>query len=180
MMKRNSDGTWRNARKPATASDAVQRARWVEAETLRLKQVGFSFDTIAEQITNVGRGLAASLVPIPNGVSFPPEYCITKQACHKALKRALAREPAAAVDQLRKLDNLRTEEMLIGLQPGIRKGNPRSVEVGVKVLSHMAKINGYAAPQLHELTGKDGAPLTLVQLLEAVGPISEDDNGNDK
>ena len=103
-----------------------------------------------------------------------------------AIDRTCVREPGEPHDAplgaglMRKLDNLRTEEMLIGLQPGIRKGNPRSVEVGVKVLSHMAKINGYAAPQLHELTGKDGAPLTLVQLLEAVGPISEDDNGNDK
>ena len=30
-----------------------------------------------------------------------------------------------------------------------------------------------SAPQRHELTGKDGKPLTLVQLLEAIGPISD-------
>lgn len=62
----------------------------------------------------------------------------------------------------------------MNLQPGIRKGNPRHVEAAVKVLRHTAQINGYAAPQRHELTGKNGAPLTLVQLLEAVGPIPED------
>ena len=33
---------------------------------------------------------------------------------------------------------------------------------------------GYAAPQKHELTGKDGQPLTLLQLLEAIGPISNE------
>jgi hypothetical protein len=54
------------------------------------------------------------------------------------------------------------------------KGNPRSVEAGVKVLRHTAQINGYSAPQRHELTGKDGKPLTLVQLLEAIGPIGDD------
>jgi hypothetical protein len=43
------------------------------------------------------------------------------------------------------------------------------------VLRHTAQINGYAAPQRHELTGKDGKPLTLVQLLEAVGPIPDED-----
>ncbi len=64
----------------------------------------------------------------------------------------------------------------MNLQPGIRKGNPRHVETAVKVLRHTAQINGYAAPQRHELTGKDGTPLTLVQLLEAVGPITEEDN----
>src|ERR1700736_674205 len=59
--------------------------------------------------------------------------------------------------------------------PSIRKGNARAIETGIKVLDHQAKINGYAAPQRHELTGKDGTPLTLVQLLEAVGPISDED-----
>jgi hypothetical protein len=44
----------------------------------------------------------------------------------------------------------------MNLQPSIRKGNPRAVEVGIKVLDHVARINGYAAPQKHELTGEDG------------------------
>jgi hypothetical protein len=43
------------------------------------------------------------------------------------------------------------------------------------VLGHKARVNGYGAPQRHELTGKDGKPLTLVQLLEAIGPIDEDE-----
>jgi hypothetical protein len=65
--------------------------------------------------------------------------------------------------------------MFMNLQPAIRKGNPRAVEVGIKLLDHTARINGYSAPQKHELSGKDGKPLTLVQLLEAVGPISDED-----
>jgi hypothetical protein len=76
---------------------------------------------------------------------------------------------------MRKLDNSRSEELYMNLQPGIRRGNPRAVEVGIKVLDHTAKINGYAVAQKHELTGKDGKPLTLVQLLEAVGPITDED-----
>jgi len=106
---------------------------------------------------------------------FPPDYTISKQACHKSFRRAIAREPALAAEEFRKLDSARCEEMFLNLQPGIRKGNPRSVEAGVKVLRHTAQINGYAAAQRHELTGKDGKPLTLVQLLEAVGPISDED-----
>ncbi len=34
---------------------------------------------------------------------------------------------------------------------------------------------GYSAPQRHELTGKDGQPLTLMQLLEAIGDIGDDE-----
>jgi hypothetical protein len=157
-------------------SEAVQRARWVEAETIHLKRMGLSFESIAEQISLAGRGQAQSIVAIPEGVTFPANYTISRQACHGAFTKAIAREPILAVDALRKLDQARTEEMWMGLQPGIRKGNPRAIEVGVKVLNHTAKIQGYAAPQKHELTGKDGKPLTLVQLLEAVGPIEEEED----
>ena len=177
MMKRQPDGTWRNARRPVVVPEAVLRARWVEAETIRLKHMGLSFDAIADQITRVGRGQAQPIVSVPTGVTFPPDYTISKQACHKAFTRALAREPSLATEEFRKLDSARCEEMFLNLQPGIRKGNPRSIEAGVKVLRHNAQINGYAAPQRHELTGKDGAPLTLVQLLEAVGPIEEEEDG---
>jgi hypothetical protein len=65
--------------------------------------------------------------------------------------------------------------MFLSLQPAARKGNPRAVEASVKLLRHLALLNGYAAPQRHELTGKDGKPLTVVQLLEAIGPIGEAD-----
>jgi hypothetical protein len=65
--------------------------------------------------------------------------------------------------------------MLLNLQPAIRKGHVRSIEAGIKVLEHTTKVNGYAAPNRHELTGKDGKPLTLVQLLDAIGPITDED-----
>jgi hypothetical protein len=175
MMKRNADGTWRNARSVMTVSDAIMRARWIEAETINLKKMGLAFDAIADQITRVGRGQAQAIVALPEGISFSPDYKISRQACHKAFTKAVGREPSIAVEALRKLDDARSEEMWMNLQPGIRKGNPRAIEVGVKVLDHTAKIQGYAAPQKHELTGKDGKPLTLVQLLEAVGPISDED-----
>jgi hypothetical protein len=115
------------------------------------------------------------LVAIPPEVTFQDDYSISRQACHKAFKKAIARQPALEVEELRKLDNARSEEMFLNLQPGIRKGNLRAIEVGLKVLDHSARINGHAAPQRHELTGKDGKSLTLVQLLAAVGPIPEDE-----
>ena len=62
----------------------------------------------------------------------------------------------------------------MNLQPGVRKGNPRAVEASVKVLRHAAQLNGYVMPQRHELTGKDGEPLTILQLLEAIGPFDDD------
>ena len=174
-MKRHLDGTWRNTRQPMVVSEAVSRARWVEAETIQLKRMGLSFDAIAEQITRVGRGQAQALLTIPAGVSFPPDYTISKQACHKAFRKAIAREPSLELEELRKLDTERAEEMFLNLQPAIRKGNPRAIEVGVKLLDHTAKIQGYASPQRHELTGKDGQPLTLLQVLKVIGTIPDED-----
>jgi hypothetical protein len=115
------------------------------------------------------------MVAIPQGVTFPPDYTISRQACHKAFRKAIAREPALEVEEFRKLDTVRCERPVHESATCIRKGNARAVEVGIKVLDHTAKINGYGAPQKHELTGKDGKPLTLVQLLEAIGPISNED-----
>jgi hypothetical protein len=175
MMKRHPDGRWRNSREAVVVSEANLRARWIEAETIHLKRMGLSFDAIAEQIGRVGRAQAQPMTPILNGLTFPPEYAISRQAVHKAFRRAIAREPALEVEELRKLDSARSEEMFMNLQPAIRKGSARAVEVGIKLLDHSARINGYAAPQKHELTGKDGKPLTLVQLLEAVGPLPDED-----
>ena len=174
-MKRHTDGTWRGVRQPLIASEATLRARWLEAETVHLKRMGLSFEAIAEHITGVGCGLQQAITTIPQGLTFPADYQISKQACHKAFRKAIGREPSLEVEDFRKLDTARCEEMLMNLQPGIRKGNVRSVEAGIKVLDHTAKINGFAAPNRHELTGKDGKPLTLVQLLNAIGPIADED-----
>lgn len=175
MMKRQPDGTWRGTRQTVVMSQGVLRARWVEAETLHLKRMGLSFEAIAEQITRVGRRQAPAITPMPEGLTFPAEYTISRQACCKAFRKALGRQPSHEVEELRKLDNARSEEMFFNLQPAIRKGNVRAIDTGIKVLDHASRINGYAAPHRHELTGKDGKPLTLVQLLEAVGSISDED-----
>jgi hypothetical protein len=179
LKQRQPDGTWRGAKQPVVASDSVLRARWLDAEVLHLKRIGIAFEAIAEQITRIGRGKAQPLVPLPEGLAFPKDFQVTRQACHKALKRTLAREPSLAAEEFRKLDTARCEEMFLNLQPGVRKGNPRAVEASVKVLRHVAQLNGYAAPHRHELTGKDGKPLTLVELLAAVGPIDEEEKTAD-
>jgi hypothetical protein len=174
-MKRHTDGTWRGARQASITSEATLRARFVEAETVHLKRMGLSFEAIAEHITAVGRGREQAIITIPQSVNFPADYQVTKQACHKAFRKALGREPSLEIEEFRKLDTARCEEMLLNLQPAIRKGHVRSIEAGIKVLEHATKVNGYAAPNRHELTGKDGKPLTLVQLLDAIGPITDED-----
>lgn len=176
MMKRQPDGTWRSTRQPIVVSESVRRARWIEAETIHLKRMGLSFDAIAQHITRVGQRETTAAVALPDSIIFGANFTITKQACHKAFRKAIVREPAVEAHEFRQLDTDRCEEMYLNLQPAIRKGDARAIDSGIKVLSHKARLNGYVAPQKHELTGKDGKPLTLVQLLEAVGPIEEEED----
>ncbi len=128
----------------------------MEAESIHLRRIGCSFYKIAEQITRVGRRQAPAIVTIPYGVGFPADYQISRQACHQACRKAIAREPSLAVEELRKIDLARSEDMFLKLQAAISKGNVRAIETGIKLLDHSARINGYAAPQKHELTGEDG------------------------
>jgi hypothetical protein len=65
--------------------------------------------------------------------------------------------------------------MYMSLQPAIRTGNARSIESARKLLDHAARINGNKAPQKHELTGKDGQPLTLLQVLKVIEGIPDED-----
>jgi hypothetical protein len=116
---------------------------------------------IADHIVAVARGRQQAMVPIPEHAPFAEEYRISSQAVHRAFQRGIARLPNTEAEAYRRLDTERCEDMYLSLQPGIRKGDPRSVEVGVKVLAHKAEINGYQAPAKIEMTGKDNGPLTI-------------------
>jgi hypothetical protein len=159
-------------------------ARWVETETLQLKRLGMSYQAIADHIVGVARGKQQAMVLIPEHASFTEDYSISAQAVHRAFQRGIVRLPNAEALELRKLDNERCEDMYLALQSGIRKGDPRSVEVGVKVLAHKAEINGYKAPAKVEMTGKQGGPLaieTFRKLCEEVeGEEVEDKDSSDR
>jgi hypothetical protein len=172
-MPRNPDGTWRNANRPSTISPAVLRARWIESEVLHLKQIGLSFDAIADEITLVGRGQANPMVVIPPGVTFPPDYKISPQGCYERFKRAIARAQSLELEEMRRLDNARCEEMLMNLQPAIRKGNPRAIEVGIKVLEHAEKINAYAAPRRKTPLEEQADRISVAALRRIVGDVDD-------
>jgi hypothetical protein len=148
MSARNSDGRFRNHNKPVVLSADMLRAQWVEAEAMRLKRNGFSYEAIAEQITQVGRGQKAPVTPLLEGVNFLPDYRITAMGCHKATRRALRRAPTQEANEMRRFDTDRCEDMYLFLTPGIRQGDPQSVRAAVNVLAHKAAINGYKSAEI--------------------------------
>ena len=62
----------------------------MEAEGLRLKQMGMSYEAIATHITAVGRGLKPPVIALLDGVTFPTNYKISKVSVYLAVKAALA------------------------------------------------------------------------------------------
>ncbi len=148
MSARNPDGRFRNNNKPIALSPDMLRSRWLEGEVLRLKRLGFSYEAIAQQITEVGRGQRAPLTPLPEEVTFPPGFTITAMGCYGALKRARKRVPTSEADEMRRLDTERCEDMYLSLTPSLRQGDPQAVRAAVQVLALKAGINGYKSSEM--------------------------------
>jgi hypothetical protein len=148
MSARNPDGRFRNNNKPVVLSAEILRSRWLEGEVLRLKRLGFSYEAIAQQVTEVGRGQRSPLTPLPEDVTFPLDYHITAMGCHAALKRAQKRAPKLEADEMRRLDTDRCEDMFLSLTPSIRQGDPQAVRAAVQVLALKAGINGYKSSEM--------------------------------
>lgn len=159
MRPRNSDGTTRHSNRPRLLTHRSIIARWIEAETLHLKQLGMSFREIAEHIIRVAQSGEKAVTEVPQEVPLPNR--ISLQAVHRAFQRAIARLPKLEAEAFRQVDNARSEAMLLNLQPAIRNRDTRAIDTAVRILDHQAKINGYVAAQKHELVGKGGAPLKV-------------------
>jgi hypothetical protein len=146
-MKRQPDGRFRGNRAKIELTDKVLISRWVEREVIRLKRMGVvSFETIADLLTQAGRGKLVPTVSLPPDVTFPPGYSISKMGCCKAYRRRLEREPSFEVREHRRLDIDRCEELFFSLQPDIQKRNLKAIEAALRVLALKAKVIGYEAP----------------------------------
>jgi hypothetical protein len=159
-MKRNPDGTWRNARHPIVVSNRTNKARWVTAEILACKRKGLSMAMIALHISRAGQSQEQALSPVPDGVVFDPNYRISESAVFKAYHKAMDRQPAINAEVLRKEDTARLEDMYLKLQPGISNGDPRHIDAGVRVLAHKAKLNGYAVDP-EQVSNSGGLQITI-------------------
>src|SRR5450631_806590 len=119
-MKRHIDGRFRGNRSPMQLTERMRISRFVERETIRLKRMGVnSFETIAELLTKAGRGEHVPTVVLPEDVTFPSNYRISKMGCCKAFRRRMEREPNLEAAEHRRLDTERCEDMFFALQGGV-------------------------------------------------------------
>jgi hypothetical protein len=172
---RNSDGTMRRANQAKQLTERTILARWVEGETLRLKQLGMSYEAIADHIVGVAHGRQKAMVELPEALEFPAGYRISLQAVHRAFARAITRLPNAEATAHRKLDTARCEDMYFSLQAGIRRGDPKSIDVGVRVLEHKARINDYLVAAKLEIKG-DGSAIPIRVIQDAVAALEDEEH----
>jgi hypothetical protein len=100
-----------------------------EVRALDLRRAGLSYQQIAKEV-----GWAA------------------ESSAFRAVKRALdrtLREPAEAV---RNFESDRLDEWLLKLMPAIDRGEPRSIEVALKISERRSKLLGLDAPSRQELS----------------------------
>jgi hypothetical protein len=143
------------------------RARWIEGEALRQLRFGLTYRQIAAVLTSLARGEmtpASAGIDLPPDVTFPSGYSINHQRVFELVKRALDRFPMLEAAALRTLWMTRYEEAWAHLQPGMRKGNPRAIGVGMKVAERAAKLAGLDMPAKLAITEPDGRiPLESVR-----------------
>jgi hypothetical protein len=67
----------------------------------------------------------------------------------------------------------RLEEMWARLQPGMRKGDVRSIEAGIRVMERKARLLGLDMPAKVAVTDPNGRiPLeTILRVMERVDPM---------
>jgi hypothetical protein len=123
------------------------RSRWVEGEVLRLQRLGFSYEAIAQQITEIGRRQRWPVTPFPEDLTFPLHYKITALGAIR-LSAELKRTPTIEAKEMHRLDTDRCEDMFLSLAPAIQKGEPQAVRAAVQVLALKAGINGYKSSEM--------------------------------
>jgi hypothetical protein len=134
MPRRNSDGTFRNNNQATRVSQRSLLARWVEAEALSLKLLGFTFSRSAAHLIDVGRGMQRPITPLPPGLGFPSNYSITPVACYKAVIEHSNGNPNFLVPRIRQLLYQRSEQLLLQLQPAIQRGDTKAILAAIRAL----------------------------------------------
>src|SRR5262249_51924714 len=179
-VKRQPDGRFRGNRSAIKTSNKILISHWVEREVLRLKRMGMSFETIADCLSRAGRGEFVPTVSLPEDVSFPPGYSISKMGACKAYRRRMEREPSLQAQEHRRLDTERLEELYLIQQPGIKQGERKAIDAALRILALKSKVVGYETTGKVELVGSNSAPLPITLVREVIARVEQEEDEEDE
>jgi hypothetical protein len=131
---------------------------------LRQLNFGLTYRAIAKVITEVARGERTPEsvgMELPAHVKFPGDYTLTHKRVLELVQRGLDRFPMLEAASWRKAEIARLEEMWARLQPGMRKGDVRSIEAGIRVMERKARLLGLDMPTKVAMTDAEGQGIPL-------------------
>ncbi len=94
-------------------------------------------------------------------------HCSDSRA-HEMVQEALRDIPAPDVEALRKEQDAMIRSLYLALVPRINKGEPRAIEVALKLLERLAKLHGLDAPtkQIIEVITEEAVDKAIRELEE--------------
>jgi hypothetical protein len=133
---------------------AASRAKRAEVADRRSKAValrlsGASFETIAALLGYTTRGAAC-------------------QDITRALEASLA-EQSRSADVLREAELLRLDLLQVGAWAAAADGDPKAIEVVLKIVDRRCKLLGLDAPQRHEVITLDAVDAEIARLTAELG-----------
>jgi len=90
---------------------------------------------------------------------------------YELVQSALREIPAANVEILRQEHDSMIRALFLKLKPRIDKGEPRAIEVGVKLLERLAKLHGLDAPtrQIMQVVTEEAVDRAIRELEDQLG-----------
>lgn len=123
-------------------------ARQREAEVLKLRRDGLSFDEIARRL-----GYSDS------------------SGAYRAFKRVMDRTIQEPADELRRVELARLDYYLKCLQPAIAKGRGYAIEKAIMIQDRRARLLGLDAPTKHQVTVSDTMAAEIEALANDLGVL---------
>lgn len=138
---------------------------WIDAEIVRLKQAGFDDQFIAMHVEACGRGDPEALAMLSrsnpiDGIAFPPDFAFSTEEVRERSRLALADIVLPELAEWRELTNPRCERLWLAAQPGITKGEPAAISVGLRILIFQGQMLGFegSEPMPENTATSDSTP----------------------
>lgn len=113
----------------------------------------------------------------PEDIATELNY-VSPAAASADIYEALAKQlttPDHSIEVLREIECRRMDQMLLALQPGIERGNPRSVEIAIRILERRAKMLGLDSATKVQLLTVDDVDAQIAKLTEEMSKRAEQD-----
>ena len=85
----------------------------------------------------------------------------SRQSANRAVLRLLAAHEAENVADLRTLENMRLDDLLFAVYKAALGGDLGAIDRALRIMERRAKLLGLDAPVKQEISGTDGAPLSI-------------------